>query len=331
MEGREIRCDPLTGEHVVLSTVRAKHMGYHRAQDRRAGVNVEDCPFCPQNMSATRRTIDEVVVDGAWGARSFANRCPVVVLEESPEARHEGVLSTMGGFGAHEVLVESPEHAPLHEQADHRSQAAFELITRRLRDLRQDDRLKCLHWFRNHGPASGGSQRHPHSQIVGLPYVPERWQRYAGRARHHHDLHGETLLRAMMRDEARDGRRLLRTVGPVTALCPFASGAPFEVWLVPEAPGRGLADATDMEIEALATLTPALVRAVEAAVGTAISYNLTVLGAAEGVDPTGVGWHMRLTPRLARQGGIERGTGNFVNGVFPEEAAIVLRGHLDEG
>lgn len=326
---REIRCDALTGEHVILTEVRAKQHGFHHQTDRRHGQSTAECPFCPQNVSFTRPTIETVEADGAWVARAFANRSPVVVLEESPEPQQDGMHWGQGGFGVHEVIVESCDHPPLHDQPSRRSATALELVVRRLRDLRLDERIQTLHWFRNHGPASGGSQQHPHSQILGLPYVPERWQRYAGRLRHHFDQHGVPLLRQLLEAEHRDGRRIVATEGPITALCPYAPSHAMEVWLVPEDPGRALADATDAEVAALAALTPALVRAIESTVGTPISYNLITLGAARGVDGHGVGWHMRLTPRLARHGGIERGTGNMVHGVFPEDAAPALRRHLD--
>lgn len=331
MAVREIRCDPLTGEHVILTEARARFLNYHRIPDRRAGADPKDCPFCPDNVDATRPTIQAIEVDGEWVARAFANKAPVVMLEEGLDAFNDGVLWAQGGFGAHEVIVESREHPPLHEQSAERSRTALELAVLRLRDLQNDPRLQTLHWFRNHGPASGGSQRHPHAQILGLPYVPERWQRYAGRSRHHFEQSGRPLLQSMMEDEHRDGRRILATDGPITALCPFASSHPLEVWFVPEAPKARLSDATPEEIEGLARLTRSLVRALERAVGGPVSYNLTTLGAAEAVDSRGVGWHMRLIPRLTRHGGIERGTATFVNGVFPEEAATVLRGFLQEG
>lgn len=34
--------------------------------------------------------------------------------------------------------------------------------------MERDKRFKSVLYFRNYGPGSGGSQRHPHSQIIGL-------------------------------------------------------------------------------------------------------------------------------------------------------------------
>ncbi len=319
MADRSVRTDPLTGEHVVIASVRAGHAreaGEHGAVDLRAGEGPADCPFCPGNEHATHPSILEIRSEGAWVARAFANRCPVLVIE-APGAEH--------GLGAHEVLVESPDHSPLHHQAPGRSRAALELARARLLDLASDTRLAALTWFRNHGAASGGSQRHPHAQIVGLPFVPERWARYAGRSREHNYLKGRPLLTTVLEQEHADGRRVLETDGPVTALCAPAPSHPFELWFVPERPGPRLADATDDELDALSRLMPRWITAIEAAVGRSLSYTATVLGAAEGDEPAGVGWHLRVLPRLGRQGGLERGAGVMVHGVFPEEAARALR------
>ena len=331
MEQREIRQDPLTGEHVVLTTVRSRRPSHASVPDWREGEDPRTCPFCPGNESATHPTIMSIDEGGQWVARAFANRSPIVALEGNPAgfALPEAYsLGGLGGFGVHEVIVESPEHEPLHEQAPGRTETALELAVRRLQDLRSDARLHHLQWFRNHGPESGGSQRHPHAQIVGLPFVPERLQRMAGRARHHQATTGTPLLKTVLDDERRDGRRILAREGHITALCPWASSHPFEVWLVPENPGPGLADATDDELRGLASLLPSVVRAIEGAVGGAISYTAVVLGSAERAGAANLGWHMRILPRLARHAGLERSTALSVHGVFPEDAAQALRSRI---
>ena len=87
-------------------------------------------------------------------------------------------------------------------------------------------------------------------------------------------------------DEHRDGRRILHTAGPLTALCPFAPTHPLEVWFVPENPGDRFADASDAELVGLAELMPAALRAIEASVGgdVELSYTAQLLGAAEGLE-----------------------------------------------
>ena len=318
---RLLRRDPLTGEEVVLSTERAV------GRLPRFGPRVDPsvCPFCPGHEEHTRPTIEAVHCDGAWSARAFANRRPALVVEEVLRGATDGVFQQVSGVGAHEVLVESSEHRPLHHQPVGRIEDAMGLAVRRLRDLRGDRRLRTLAWFRNHGEASGATQEHPHAQVVGLPLIPHRWARLAERSRAHLEATGTPLLRAVLEGEERDGRRIVGRWGPITAFCPFAPRHPFEVWLVARDPGPGLADATDAEISGLAAATAHVLRALERAVGPEVPYTAAALGAAEGVDPKGIGWHIRIEPRLLVAGGLELGTGVGMHGVLPEDAARALR------
>ncbi len=326
---REIRLDPLTGEAVILSEVRAgMTMALPPLEEP------EPCPFCPGNEQYTHRTIDAIADPAApegeeewrWQARAFANRNPMLVVEAQDGVHDDGVLSRMAGLGAHEVIVESPDHSPLHEQRPEVQAVGLTLAVRRLRDLKKDPRLEALVWYRNVGRRSGASQPHPHSQVVGLPFVPVRWQQIAQRATTHFQRTGASLLSTVLEQEHEDGRRIVMRDGPITAFCPFASQQPYEVWLVPDAPGPRFADATETELEAVARLAGPLVRAIGAATGLPVSYNLIAIGAPQRADEAGAGWFLRLLPNLIRGAGFERGTGVAINGVFPESAATAIRG-----
>ncbi len=318
---RILRRDPLTGEEVVLATERA--VGRVPAPGPR--VDPIACPFCPGHEHHTRPTIDAAERDGRWVARAFANRRPALVVEEVLRGATDGVFQQVSGVGAHEVLVESPEHRPLHHQDAHRVEDALGLAVRRLRDLRGDRRLRALAWFRNHGEAAGATQEHPHAQVVGLPLVPRRQAALAERSKAHLASTGTPLLRSVLEGEERDGRRIVGRWGPVTALCPFAPRYPFEVWLVARDPGPGLADATDAEVAGLAAAMTAVLRALEVALGPEFPYTASALGAPEGLDPRGIGWHVRIEPRVVVPGGLELSTGVAMHGILPEDAARAIR------
>lgn len=322
---REVRRDPLTGDEVVLAS--------ERVIERRPVIAPEadaECPFCPGHEAHTRPTIHAIEREGRWVARAFANRMPALVVEEQLEDRSHGPFQAVSGVGAHEVLVEAPEHRPLHDLPVARAADALALAVSRLRDLRRDTRLVTLQWFRNHGAGAGASQSHPHAQIVGLPLVPRRWIALARRSEDHRERTGRSLLSDVLEAEHRDGRRILFRDGPITAFCPFAPRHPFEVWLVPDDPGPGLADATDAELDALARAMRRVARALRDGVGD-LPTTTVALGAPEGPVRPAVGWHVRIAPRLTIAAGLEEATGVAVHSVFPEEAARILRGSLERG
>src|SRR5512138_1019244 len=104
----ELRRDPIVGRWVIIATERAK-----RPSDVprvREGVPPGLCPFCPGNEDKTPR---EVYVAGrppsapangpGWKVRVVPNRFPALKIE--------GDYDRMNGIGAHEVIIENPEHA----------------------------------------------------------------------------------------------------------------------------------------------------------------------------------------------------------------------------
>jgi UDPglucose--hexose-1-phosphate uridylyltransferase len=277
---------------------------------------------------ATRPTIDAIERDGAWVARAFANRRPALVVEASLRADVDGPYERVSGVGAHEVIVESPEHHPLHTQAPERTATALALAARRLRDLRGDRRLRTLLWLRNHGAAAGASQPHPHAQILGLPLVPTQVRALVERSRRWAREHDGTLQAAVVEAERRDGRRLIADHDGVVTFCPWAPSQPFEVWVVPTGAGRHLADASDEVLGVVATHLCRALRALDTALGP-VAYNAVALGPPEEEGVDSVSWHLRVTPRLVTGGGLEVGAGASMHGVFPEESARVLRAAVE--
>lgn len=191
---REVRQDPLTGDTVVLVTERP----FERRPPLGAGPGPEECPFCPGHEAHTCPTIADRRDPTGWVARAFANRRPVLVVEEPLAERVDGPYAAVSGTGAHEVVVEAPEHAPLHHLPQQRSEDALHLAAARARDLRGDTRLAVVQWFRNHGVGAGASQAHPHAQLVGLPVVPRRIGSLVERATAWRARRGGTLLGAVV-------------------------------------------------------------------------------------------------------------------------------------
>ena len=81
----------------------------------------------------------------------------------------------MNGVGAHEVIIETPDHvstlASLPERAVEDVLWAYR---DRMLDLKNDKRFRYILIFKNHGEAAGASLEHPHSQLIALPIVPRR-------------------------------------------------------------------------------------------------------------------------------------------------------------
>ena len=266
--------------------------------------------------------------DGRWVARAFANRMPALVVEEVLEDRGRGPFQAVSGVGAHEVLVEAPEHAPLHRLPVERTADALALAVDRLRDLRRDQRLSPPVVPEPRG-RRGRARRTRTRRSWGCRSSPAGWRRWSSGPTSTSSAPAvgcsatsSTPSTPTDTDGFRDG--------PITALCPFAPRHPFEVWLVPEDLGQGFADATDDERSALARASHRIASALAIGLGE-IPTTTIALGAPERPVPAHVGWHVRIAPRLTIGAGLEEATGVAVHSVFPEEAARSSRNSVGGG
>jgi UDPglucose--hexose-1-phosphate uridylyltransferase len=314
---RRHRFDPLTGDGVILCDERRPE-----AAPPLPPPGAVPCAHCPEH--AVGRTLAALPSEGPWSARAVPHRVPAVRVEEPGETHAQGPFLEGDGLGAHEVLVESPEHRPLHHQDPGRAVTAALLLRERLRDLRQDRRLATFTWWReDHGAAS-----HPTSQLVALPYVPDLVARATSQQVAWAGRHGRSLLAELVAADLADGRRLVWAGEHAVAVCPWAPRSAFEVWIVPRRAGGFPGDAPPEVWEEVAGAAIRLRRAQEEALGPAPA--VTTLRSGPVDAPPAVGWFVSVRPRLTPPSGLDEATGTVMVGVFPEESAAVLRGALRE-
>ena len=111
----ELRKDPVTGRWVIIATDRAKRPSdfvRDKVEIRGSGF----CPFCYKNESKTPPEILAYRSDGSspntpgWSLRVVANKFPALGIEGSLNRQGEGLYDKMNGIGAHEVIIETPQH-----------------------------------------------------------------------------------------------------------------------------------------------------------------------------------------------------------------------------
>ncbi len=88
-------------------------------------------------------------------------------------AKDDGLFDRMNGIGAHEVIVESPDHMSTLATLPQKSVEEMLWACRdRILDLKNDRRFRYILLFKNHGEPAGASIEHTHSQLIALPIVP---------------------------------------------------------------------------------------------------------------------------------------------------------------
>lgn len=323
----ELRKDPVVERWVIIATERARRpMDFTPEAARPRGP--EGCPFCPGHEEMTPPELFRTpgAGDGPWRVRVVPNKFPALHADGELAASGEGIYDRMDGVGAHEVVVETPDHfGRLGGLPEAHVGDLLRAYRARLRALKEDPRLEYVLIFKNHGSAAGASLEHPHSQIVATPILPELVvEEQAGAARYFR-IKERCVWCDIVRQERRDGARLVLERDGFLALAPFAPRFPYETWVLPAAHQASFEALGDEAILPLASLLREVVARLER-LFTDPPYNVVLHTAPLRETATeAFHWHLELMPKLTRLAGFELGSGFYMNPTPPEDAARFLR------
>lgn len=327
----ELRKDYVTDTWVVFSTYRG-----HRPIETKAAPAPEDssatCPFCPGHEHMTPPEILAYRDGGkpdtpGWWIRCIPNKFPALTVEGEVERRVNQVFHSVAGVGAHEVIVETPDHqatfATMEEEQLHEVVSAYR---DRYVDLTGDRRFKYILIFKNHGVEAGASLYHPHSQLIATPIIPRRIMDELRAAQaFYEETGGSCLYDEILVEERKAGVRVVREADGFVALSPYAARYPFETWILPVDHEAHFEEMEDAQRRALARFLRGTFHELDGLLENPPFNYYIHTAPCDGKDYRYYHWHIEITPRLSKTAGFERGTGFYINPVPPEDAARLLR------
>lgn len=321
----ELRKDPVLGRWVIISTERAKRPSDFAPPPEPAGGG-KTCPFCPGNEEMTPPERLRFEREGRWQVRVVPNRFPALVTEGEPGRQGAGIYDRMNGIGAHEVIIETPDHA---SRLSDLEPPDIELVLRAIRDraldLTRDPRIRYIMAFKNEGAGAGASLAHSHCQLIATPIVPVLVKEELAGAQRYFKFRGRCVYCDMVRQELEETERLVVTGEQFVAFTPYAPRFPFETWLVAREHFATWDGLDDNRVADLARVLKDLLGRLARAVGRP-DYNFVLHPAPGGTAETGpYHFHIELLPKLSKVAGFEVGTGFYINPVAPEDAARYLR------
>jgi UDPglucose--hexose-1-phosphate uridylyltransferase len=323
----DLRKDPVTGRWVIISTERQKRPSDFQIETVTTKGDAL-CPFCQGHEDKTPPEILAYRNGGGWDVRVVPNKFPALRVEGDLDREGEGLFDRMNGIGAHEVIIETPHHGQTFATM---GEAAIEKVfwawRERVIDLKRDFRLRHIVIFKNHGASAGASLEHSHSQLIALPIVPRELKEELDGAKRHFKQRERCVFCDIVRQEGREGTRVIAESADFMALAPYAPRFPFETWLMPKRHRARFEDTTPGEFASLARMLKDILQRMNATLLTP-PYNLIVHSAPLHDEPGAndfYHWHVEVMPKLTRVAGFEWGTGFYINPTGPEEAAEVLR------
>jgi UDPglucose--hexose-1-phosphate uridylyltransferase len=328
----ELRRDPIVGRWVIIATERA-----HRPQDtsrlRPAPAPAALCPFEPGQEDKTPR---EVYVSGrpptsppnspGWKVRVVPNRYPALMIEGDLDREPVGIYDRMNGIGAHEVVIETPEHGrDLADLSDAEVAEVLLAFKARVLDLKNDQRFRYVLLFKNHGAHAGATLEHAHSQLIALPVTPRQVAEEVAGARGHYDHRERCIFCDIVLQERKDRTRLVSENDEFVVLAPFAPRSPFETWIVPRRHESNFEAEPRERLGQCASALRSTLKRLAVALGDP-AYNFIVHSNPLREPPSpSYHWHIEVMPALTQVAGFEWGSGFHINPVPPEEAAEFLR------
>ncbi len=290
------------------------------------------CPLCPGNEAQTPPEILAYRGDGhgpntsGWSLRVVPNKFPALRVEGDLGREGVGLYDRMNGVGAHEVIIESPDHkATLAGLSEKKLEDIFWAYRDRILDLRKDTRLRYVLIFKNHGAAAGATLEHTHSQLIALPIVPTFVAEEIAGCHEHFKDKERCIYCDIIRQEAADRNRVVGENAEFLSIAPFAPRFPFEVWILPKKHTSYFEESQKFQFEALARVFSDALRRLDRVLGSP-PFNF-ILHTSPLHERTGefYHWHFEIMPKLTQVAGFEWGTGFYINPVPPEEAAAFLR------
>jgi UDPglucose--hexose-1-phosphate uridylyltransferase len=326
----DLRKDPVVGRWVIISTERARRPSDFAGEP--VQTRAADCAFCPGHEHKTPpeilagRAPDSRADTPGWTYRVVPNKFPALRIEGDLDPTGEGPFDRMTGVGAHEVVIETPEHTGSMATLSEESLAEVLLAFReRVIDLKKDSRFQYILIFKNHGEAAGASLEHPHSQLIATPIIPIMVTEELAGSYQYFQIKERCVWCDILRHERRARTRLIRESHGFAAVAPFAPRFPFETWILPARHHSAFEESGVDELRDLAVVLGDFLRRMDRTLGNP-PFNF-MLHTAPLSEPAldHFHWHLEVIPKLTRVAGFEWGSGFFINPVPPEDAAAALR------
>lgn len=326
----ELRKDPVIKRWVIIATERAK-----RPKDFAQEEEEIKSSFCPFDYGNEHLTPPEVLAfrpadtdpnTPCWWIRVVPNKFPALDPNSDLRRYGQGMYDAMSGFGAHEVVIETPDHnTTLALLPTKQVEEIVWAYRHRYNELSKDPRVKYVLIFRNHKKDAGASLAHPHSQIIATPIVPKRAQEELNGSKEYYEYKERCVFCDMIDQEKSDQKRIVEENDDFIAFEPFAARFPFETWILPKMHQNNFSDITEEQVKKFAhILKNTLLRIYKALDNPPYNFMLHT-------SPTSndgklyYHWHLEIVPRLTKVAGFEWGSGFYINPVPPEDAAKYLR------
>lgn len=324
----ELRQDIVSGDWVTIATGRAKRPHAFAAKRVFTHDPVAACPFDDLKKSGNEPVmLIRKSVDDDWSLAVVTNKYPAFTNGDlgCPIIVNRGPYNIMEGRGFHEVIILRDHYKSPAELSVDAVAELFGAYADRYRALKGKGCVNYIAIFHNHGPESGATLTHPHSQLIAIPVIPPGIERSLDGSERYYDGHRKCVHCLMVDFEKKEQSRIVFENSEFLAVAPYISRSAFEIRIFPKAHKPHFEETNPEELrQAAETLRMCLWKLFKGLDNP--SYNFFIHTApAQSHIYDHYHWHIEIIPKTQIWAGFEIGTGIEISTIDPDAAAEFLR------
>ena len=261
-----------------------------------------------------------------WRLRVVPNKYPALEANGAWKKGDGRLYRQQSGLGTHEVIIEAPVHVTKITALSEKQYAdVIQVYRERALELREDQRWRYVLIYKNQGATAGATFEHVHSQLTAFPLVPREALEEMNGARVYYASKRRCIYCDIIRQDIKEGSRIVSNDERFVVLCPFASRFPYETWILPKQHGSSFEQGPQQEsLELGRCLRNTLLRLDRALENPPFNYFIHSNPLGE-MENNFYHWHIEILPKRVQVAGFEWGSGFHINPVPPEDAARLLR------
>ena len=338
-EGKwEKRWHPLREEWVVFSAHRNNRpwQGAERIKPKESPLYDPTCYLCPGNArvhGSTNPDYKDVFI--------FENDHPVVSMH-APQvslSRTDDLYKKERVMGIAKVVCYDPRHnITLSKMKVEQVTKVFAAFQQEMVAFEKNPAIKSVLIFENKGEAVGVSNSHPHCQIYATDFSFKLVEQQIRIADHYQKSHHKNIFEEIIRQEKKDGIRIIAENENAIAFIPFFARYAYEMMIFPKKSHQSLITLSAHELSDLAAVFHQVVRRMDMNFQMDFPYVMSIMQApVDGNTYPDFCMHLWLQPPYRQPGlikylaGPEIGAGNFMADTMPEDkSAELLKVNLNE-